>query len=218
MGHKVHPRGLRLGILETWDSRWFAKTNYAETLKEDNRIRDYLKERLYLSGVARVVIERRGGRIWISILSARPGLIIGKKGQEIEKIREELRGFTDKEVHLNIQEVKRPETEPQLIAENIAMQLERRVSYRRAMKRALTNALRFGAQGCKISCAGRLQGAEIARTEWYKEGRIPLQTLRAAIGYGFAEAKTKYGIIGVKVWVYKGEVLDQPGSKGVLHA
>ena len=218
MGHKIHPRGLRIGILETWDSRWFMQTNYAQTLDEDNRIRKYLKERLYTSGVSRILIERRGNRLWITILSARPGLIIGKKGQEVERLRDELRMYTDKESHLNIQEVKRPETDAQLIAENVALQLERRVSYRRAMKRAMANAMRFGAQGCKIACAGRLQGAEIARTEWYKEGRIPLQTLRASIDYGFAESKTKYGVIGVKVWIFKGEVLEQPMMRGNVHA
>jgi len=207
MGQKVHPKGLRIGTLETWDSKWYMEKGYRIALDEDLKVRSYLKKRLYTAGIDKIVIERRGNRVWISIWSARPGLVIGRKGQEIDKIRNELRKFTDKDIHLNIQEVKRPEIEAQLVAENVALQLERRVSYRRAMKRAIANAMKFGALGCKISCAGRLSGAEIARIEWYKEGRVPLQTLRANIDYGFAEAKTTYGIVGVKVWIFKGEIL-----------
>ncbi len=209
MGQKVHPIGLRLGIIKTWDSRWFAKKNYAALLHEDIRIRNLVKERLTHAGVSKIEIERAGQKAKINISTARPGIIIGKKGAEVDKLKKDLESFTGKQMYINIQEIRRPELEAQLVAENIALQLERRIAFRRAMKKSVTSALRLGAQGIKITCAGRLAGAEIARTEWYREGRVPLHTLRADIQYGFAEAKTTMGQIGVKVWIYRGEVLQQ---------
>jgi small subunit ribosomal protein S3 len=209
MGHKVNPTGLRLGINRTWDSRWFAnKYQYGELLHEDLRLRHYLKQRLSQAGVARVIIERPTKKARITIHTARPGVIIGKKGQDIERLRKDLQKMTGSEVTLNIQEIRKPELEATLVAENIAGQLERRVAFRRAMKRAVQSAQRLGAQGIRITCAGRLGGAEIARTEWYHEGRVPLHTLRADIDYGDATAKTAYGSCGVKVWVFKGEILE----------
>ncbi len=210
MGQKVHPTGLRLGIIKTWDSRWFAKKNYAPLLHEDIRIRSLVKERLTHAGVSKIEIERAGQKAKVNIHTARPGIIIGKKGAEVDKLKKDLESMTGKQMYINIQEIRRPELEAQLVAENIALQLERRIAFRRAMKKSVTSALRLGAQGIKITCAGRLAGAEIARTEWYREGRVPLHTLRADIQYGFAEAKTTMGQIGVKVWIYKGEVLQQP--------
>jgi small subunit ribosomal protein S3 len=210
MGQKVHPIGLRLGIIKTWDSRWFSKKNYAVLLHEDIRIRDTVKERLTHAGVSKIEIERAGQKAKLNIHTARPGIIIGKKGAEVDKLKKDLEAFTAKQMYINIQEIRRPELEAQLVAENIALQLERRIAFRRAMKKAVTSALRLGAQGIKITCAGRLAGAEIARTEWYREGRVPLHTLRADIQYGFAEAKTTMGQIGVKVWIYKGDILQQP--------
>ena len=208
MGQKVHPIGFRLGIIKTWDSRWFAKKNYAALLHEDLKIRKIVKDRLTHAGVAKIEIERAGQKAKINIHTARPGIIIGKKGAEVDKLKKDLETMTGKQMYINIQEIRRPELEAQLVAENIALQLERRIAFRRAMKKSVTSALRLGAQGIKITCAGRLAGAEIARTEWYREGRVPLHTLRADIQYGFAEAKTTMGQIGVKVWIYKGEVLQ----------
>jgi small subunit ribosomal protein S3 len=208
MGQKVHPTGLRLGIIKTWDSRWYAKKNYAPLLHEDIRIRSMVKERLTHAGVSKIEIERAGQKAKVNIHTARPGIIIGKKGAEVDKLKKDLEAMTGKQMYINIQEIRRPELEAQLVAENIALQLERRIAFRRAMKKSVTSALRLGAQGIKITCAGRLAGAEIARTEWYREGRVPLHTLRADIQYGFAEARTTMGQIGVKVWIYKGEVLQ----------
>jgi len=207
MGQKVNPIGLRLGINRTWDSRWFAGKNYADLLHEDLGLRDYLQDRLKQAGISRIVIERPAGRARVTIHSARPGVVIGKKGQDIEKLRQELNKITGKDVALNIVEVRKPEVDAKLVAENIAQQLERRVAFRRAMKRAVQSAIRLGAEGIRINCAGRLGGAEIARTEWYREGRVPLHTLRADIDYGLAEAHTTYGVCGVKVWVFKGEIM-----------
>ncbi|GAB3117867.1 30S ribosomal protein S3 [Novispirillum itersonii] len=208
MGQKVNPIGLRLGINRTWDSRWFAEGEYATLLHEDLRIRKYLKKRLAQAGVARIVIERPAKKARISIHTARPGVVIGKKGSDIEVLRKELQKMTGNEVHLNIVEIRKPEIEAQLIAESITSQLERRVAFRRAMKRAVQSAMRLGAQGIRINCGGRLGGAEIARTEWYREGRVPLHTLRADVDYGEATAFTTYGACGVKVWVFKGEILE----------
>jgi len=208
MGHKINPTGFRLGINRTWDSRWFAnKYQYGDLLHEDLRLRGYLKKRLAQAGVARVVIERPTKKARITIHTARPGVVIGKKGSDIEKLRKDIQKMTGSEVHLNIVEIRKPELEAVLVAENIAGQLERRVAFRRAMKRAVQSAQRLGAQGIRITCAGRLGGAEIARTEWYHEGRVPLHTLRADIDFGEATAKTAYGTCGVKVWVFKGEIL-----------
>ncbi len=209
MGQKVNPIGLRLGVNRTWDSRWFAKSGeYGDLLQEDIKIREYLQDQLKQAGVSRVVIERPHKKCRVTLHSARPGLIIGKKGADIENLRRKLAKFTDSEVHLNIVEVRKPEVDAKLVAENIAQQLERRIAFRRAMKRAVQNAQRLGAEGVRINCGGRLGGAEIARTEWYREGRVPLHTLRAHIDYGTAEAKTAYGIIGIKVWIFKGEILE----------
>jgi small subunit ribosomal protein S3 len=208
MGQKVHPIGFRLGVIKTWESRWYAKKNYAALLHEDIKIRSEVKKRLSSAGVSKIEIERAGQKAKINIHTARPGIIIGKKGAEVDKLKKDLEAMTGKQMYINIQEIRRPELEAQLVAENIALQLERRIAFRRAMKKSVTSALRLGAQGIKINCAGRLAGAEIARTEWYREGRVPLHTLRADIQYGFAEAKTTMGQIGVKVWIYKGEVLQ----------
>lgn len=207
MGQKVNPIGLRLGINRTWDSRWFADANYADLLHEDLRIREYLRKRLQQAGVSRIVIERPAKKARITIHTARPGVVIGKKGADIEKLRGALQKMTSSEVHLNIVEIRKPEIDARLVAENIASQLERRVAFRRAMKRAVQSAMRLGAGGIRINCGGRLGGAEIARTEWYREGRVPLHTLRADVDYGEATAQTTYGACGVKVWVFKGEIL-----------
>ena len=209
MGQKVNPIGLRLGINRTWDSRWFASgAEYSRLLHDDIRVRRELKKRLYLAGVSRIFIERPHKKCRVTIYAARPGVIIGKKGADIEKLRKDLSDMTEGEVHLNIVEIRKPETDAQLIAENIAQQLERRIAFRRAMKRAMQSAMRLGAKGVRIEVAGRLGGAEIARAESYHEGRVPRHTLRADIDYGVTEAKTTYGIIGVKAWVFKGEVLE----------
>jgi small subunit ribosomal protein S3 len=209
MGQKVNPVGLRLGINRTWDSRWYAGRNeYAKLLHEDLQIRDYLRERLAQAGVARIVIERPAKKARVTIHTARPGVVIGKKGADIELIRKDLQKMTGNEVALNIIEIRKPEIDAQLVAENIAQQLERRVAFRRAMKRAVQAAMRLGAEGIRINCSGRLGGAEIARIEWYREGRVPLHTLRADIDYGEGTAKTTYGTCGVKVWVFKGEVME----------
>lgn len=207
MGQKTHPKGFRLGISKTWDSRWYAdKAEYAQRVHEDKFIRKFLKEKLYSTGVARIEIERKSENVVVTIFTARPGLVIGKKGAGIDAIRLDLQAKCKHSVVINIQEVRKAEIEAQLVAENVAQQLERRIAFRRAMKKAVQSALKMGAQGIKIMCAGRLAGAEIARCEWYREGRVPLHTLRADIEYGFAEANTTYGKIGVKTWVYKGEV------------
>ncbi len=206
MGQKVHPKGFRLGVYKDWGSRWYAEKDYGKLLHEDIRIRKFIKEKLFHAGVSDIVIERTAKRARINIHAARPGIIIGKKGAEVEQLRREISKMTDKDIFINIVEVRKPEVEAQLVAENIAGQLERRVSFRRALKRGVSSALRFGAEGIKVMCAGRLGGAEMSRTEWYREGRVPLQTLRADVAYGFAEARTTYGVIGVKVWIYKGEV------------
>jgi len=206
LGQKVHPIGFRLGVIKTWDSKWYSKGDYAKLLHEDIKLREFLKKRLYTSGVSKIEIERAANKAKINIYTARPGLIIGKKGSEVETLKKDLAKLTDKEIYLNIQEVRKPELDAQLLAENVALQLERRIAFRRAMKKSVTSALKFGAKGIRITCSGRLGGAEMSRTEWYREGRVPLHTLRADIDYGFAEAKTTYGIIGVKVLIYKGEV------------
>jgi small subunit ribosomal protein S3 len=208
MGQKVNPTGLRLGINRTWDSRWYAgKKEYGKLLQEDIKIRDHLCERLKQAGVSRVVIERPHKKCRITIHSARPGVVIGKKGADIEKLRSDVQKYTTDEVHLNIVEIRKPEVDAKLVAENIAQQLERRVAFRRTMKRAVQSAMRLGALGIRINCSGRLGGAEIARMEWYREGRVPLHTLRAEIDFGEATAKTTYGTCGVKVWVFKGEIM-----------
>jgi small subunit ribosomal protein S3 len=207
LGQKVNPIGLRLNITRTWDSIWYADKDYAANLYQDQQIRKYLKKKLYHAGIARIVIERTGEKIRVRLYTARPGIIIGKKGSEIENLKRDIEKKFGRECMIDIQEVRRPEADAQLVAENIATQLERRIAFRRAMKKAISTALRFGVKGIKISCAGRLGGAEMSRTEWFKEGRVPLHTLRADIDYGTAEASTTYGIIGVKVWIFKGEVL-----------
>jgi small subunit ribosomal protein S3 len=209
MGQKVNPIGFRLGVNRTWDSRWFADgADYARLLHQDIKLRTWLKSRLKQAGVSRIIIERPHKKCRVTIYAARPGVIIGKKGADIEKLRKDLAAMTEGEVFLNIVEVRKPETDAQLIAESIAQQLERRIAFRRAMKRSMQSAMRLGAKGVRINVSGRLGGAEIARMEWYREGRVPLHTLRADIDYGFTEATTTYGIIGVKVWVFKGEVLE----------
>jgi small subunit ribosomal protein S3 len=206
VGQKTHPYGFRLGYNKTWRSRWYADADYAKLLHEDLRLRKELKSRLGHAGVSEIDIERTASKIRVNIYSARPGIIIGRKGAEMDKLGAEMRARYGQDIHINIQEIQRPEIEAQLIAESIASQLVRRVTFRRAMRRSMENALRFGAQGVKIRCSGRLNGAEIARSEWYQEGRLPLHTLKANIEYGFAEAHTTYGAIGVKVWIYKGEL------------
>lgn len=209
MGQKVHPIGFRLGINRTWESRWYADNDYAEKLHADLKLRNFLKKRLYHAGISKIELERAANKVKINIFAARPGIIIGKKGSEVEVLKKDLAKITSDECFINIQEVRKPEVDAQLVAENIVLQLERRVAFRRAMKRSVSMALKFGAKGIKINCAGRLGGAEMSRTEWYREGRVPLHTLRADIDYGFAEAKTTYGIIGVKVLIFKGEVLGK---------
>lgn len=209
MGQKVNPFGFRLGYNKNWQSRWYSASNYPAYVYEDFRIRKYVKERLYSAGVSSLEIERPGDKVRLIVSTARPGIVIGRKGVEIEKLRADLRKKFDREFSIEVNEIRRPEIEAQLVAENVAQQLERRVAFRRAMKRTVSMATKFGAEGIKINCAGRLGGAEIARTEWYRDGRVPLQTLRADIDYGYAEANTTYGIIGVKVWIFKGEILDE---------
>jgi small subunit ribosomal protein S3 len=215
LGQKVNPIGLRIGITRTWDSRWVAKpSEFSKFVYEDYLIRKYLKEKYYHAGIPKIEIERAGTNVRIIIHAARPGIIIGKKGTEIEKIKSELKKqFKDRDIEVTVEEVRRPELEAQLVAENIAQQIEKRVSFRRAMKRAVALVMRYGAQGVKVECSGRLGGAEIARSEWYRVGRVPLTTLRADIDYGFAVAVTKYGTIGVKVWIFKGEVLPEKAGQ-----
>jgi small subunit ribosomal protein S3 len=218
MGQKVHPKGFRLGVIEQWDSKWFARREYAELLHEDLRLRKFLKQRLYHAGISKIEIERAANKAKINIYTARPGIVIGKKGAEIDKLKAEIGKLTKKESFINIHEVRRPDVDAQLVAENIALQLERRVAFRRAMKEAVGRAMRMGAQGVRVQCSGRLGGAEIARREWYREGQVPLHTLRADISYGLAEAKTTYGVIGIKAWVFRGEVLtkDEERQKAAL--
>ena len=216
MGQKVNPISLRLGIVKTWESRWFAGKKYADYILEDYQIRKFIKVKLHHAGVAKIEIERSTRRVRLRIFTARPGIVIGKKGSEIEKLKKQLEGRVSQEVLIDIQEVRKPEVDAQLVAENVAMQIERRVAFRRAMKRGVSSAMRFGAQGVKIICSGRLGGAEMARTEWYREGRVPLHTLRADIDYGTTEARTTYGIVGIKVFVFHGEILkkDQAEIRG----
>lgn len=208
MGQKVNPIGLRVGINRTWDSRWFSAKNYAGKLVEDLQLRQYIQEKLKAAGISKVIIERAAKTTRVSIHTARPGVIIGKKGADIEKLRKDLSARAGGEVSLNIIEIRKPEIDAQLVAEGVCQQLERRVSFRRAMKRAVQSALRMGAKGIRINVSGRLAGADIARMEWYREGRVPLHTLRADLDFGFSEALTTYGIIGVKVWIYKGDILE----------
>jgi small subunit ribosomal protein S3 len=210
LGQKVNPIGFRLGVIKTWDSKWYAEADFAKNLHEDLKIRKFLKKRLFSAGISKIEIERAANKTKVNIHAARPGLIIGKKGAEVEMLKKDLAAITSKEVFININEVRKPELDAQLVAENVALQLERRIAFRRAMKKSVTSSLKFGAKGIRITCSGRLGGAEMSRTEWYREGRVPLHTLRADIDYGFAEAKTTYGIIGVKVLIFKGEVL--PGQ------
>jgi len=215
LGQKVHPIGFRLGINRTWESRWYADSDYSEKLHADLKLRNFLKQRLYHAGISKIELERAANKVKINIFAARPGIIIGKKGSEVEVLKKDLAKITDDECFINIQEVRKPEVDAQLVAENVVLQLERRVAFRRAMKRSVSMALKFGAKGIKINCSGRLGGAEMSRTEWYREGRVPLHTLRADIDYGFAEAKTTYGIIGVKVLIFKGEVLGKENEQPV---
>lgn len=209
MGQKVHPYGFRLGYNKNWLSRWFSKKDYPSFVLEDDKIRKYAKKVLFHAGISKIEIERAGGKVRIIVHTARPGIVIGRKGVEIEKIRDNMRKKFGREIAIEVVEIRRPETDAQLVAESIATQLERRVAFRRAMKRTVGIARKFGAEGIKVACAGRLAGAEIARSEWYRDGRVPLQTLRADLDFGFAEAKTTYGVIGVKVWIFKGEILDE---------
>ncbi len=213
MGQKVNPIGLRLGIVKTWESRWYAGKNYADYILEDYNIRKFIKKRLYHAGISKIEIERSSKRIRLRIFTSRPGIVIGKKGAEIALFKKELEKMVSHEVIIDIQEVRKPEIDAQLVAENIALQIIRRVAFRRAMKRGISSAMRFGAQGIKIICSGRLGGAEMARTEQYREGRIPLHTLRADIDYGFVNARTTYGIIGIKVFIFKGEILKKDSEK-----
>ena len=213
MGQKVNPHGLRVGVIKDWDSKWYAEGDFADLLIEDHKIRTYLKKKLYSAGVSKIEIERASDRVKVILYTAKPGVVIGKGGAEIEKIKGELQQFTDKKLIVEIKEVKRPDKDAQLVAENIALQLENRISFRRAMKSCMQRSMKAGALGIKASCSGRLGGADMARTEFYSEGTIPLQTIRADIDYGFAEADTTYGKVGVKVWIYKGEVLPTKGNK-----
>lgn len=214
MGQKVNPKGMRLGIVKTWNSRWYAGKNYAAYVFEDHKLRTFLKKKLMHAGISKIDIERSAKRIKLKIYAARPGIIIGKKGSEIDALKKEIEKMVTHEVLVDIQEVRKPEIDAQLVAENVANQLIRRIAFRRAMKRAVTSAMRFGAGGVKIICSGRLGGAEMARTEWYKEGRIPLHTLRADIDYGVTSAKTTYGLIGIKVYIFKGEILQEEQLAG----
>jgi small subunit ribosomal protein S3 len=216
LGQKTNPIGNRVGIIRTWESRWFLKKGYAEQLKEDLLVRKLIKAKLFHAGISRVEIERPGQRMKVIIFTARPGIIIGKKGAEVEKLKAELEAFTKKQVSIDIKEVRKPEVDAQLVSENIAMQLEKRVAFRRALKRAVSSSMRFGALGIKVQCSGRLAGAEIARTEWYREGRVPLSTFRADVDYGFAEAKTTYGLIGIKVWIYHGDILPDQAKTSTV--
>ncbi|MCL4537611.1 MAG: 30S ribosomal protein S3 [Nitrospirae bacterium] len=216
MGQKTNPVGNRVGIIRTWESRWFLKKGYADNLIEDINVRKLIKEKLFHAGVSKIEIERPGQKLKIIIHTARPGIIIGKKGAEVEKLKKEIEDITGKQVSIDIKEVRKPEVNAQLVAENIALQLEKRVAFRRALKRAVSSARRFGALGIKVQCSGRLAGAEIARSEWYREGRVPLSTFRADVDYGFAESRTTYGKIGIKVWIYHGDVLPEHSGTSLL--
>jgi small subunit ribosomal protein S3 len=209
LGQKVNPIGMRIGIVKTWESRWYADKNYAAFIFEDDKIRKFIKKKLNHAGISRVEIERSSKHVRLRIFTARPGIVIGKKGSEIELLKQELQTVISQEVSIDIQEIRKPEIDAQLVAENVANQLIRRIAFRRAMKRGVSSAMRFGAKGIKIICSGRLGGAEMARTEWYREGRVPLHTLRADIDYGFTEAKTTFGLIGIKVFIFKGEILKK---------
>ncbi len=209
MGQKTNPIGNRLGIIKTWESRWFAKKDYSTFLHEDINIRKVIKNSLFHAGISKVEIERAGQKVRVVIHTARPGIIIGKKGAEVDKLKKDLEKFTGKQISIDIKEIRKPEVDAQLVAENIALQLEKRVAFRKAMKKAVASARRFGVLGIKVACAGRLAGSEIARTEWYREGRVPLHTFRSDIDYGITEAKTTYGRIGVKVWIYNGDILPE---------
>lgn len=214
MGQKVDPRGLRLGIVRDWDAKWYAgKKDFSNLLLEDVKVRDYIKQKLFAAGISRVHIERTANRVRIAIHTAKPGVVIGRGGAEVEVLRKELEKLTGRQISINIVEIKTPELDAQLVAENVAAQLQRRIAFRRAMKQAVGRAMKLGAKGIRISVAGRLAGAEIARTEWYSEGKVPLHTLRADIDYGFSEAKTTYGKIGVKVWIYRGEILPERAAR-----
>ena len=212
MGQKTHPRGFRLGVIQTWDSKWFEEKNYAQWLHEDIHIREFVRKTLGHAGVSKVEIERAANKVRVKVHTARPGVVIGKRGAGIESVKKDIQALTKNEIFLDIVEVRKAETDAQLVAENITQQLERRIAFRRAMKKAIQTAMKFGAKGIRVACSGRLGGAEMARYEWYREGRVPLHTLRADIDYGFAEAKTTYGKIGCKVWVFRGEVLPTRGG------
>ncbi len=216
MGQKVHPYGFRVGTLDGWQSNWFAEKHYAEQLLEGVQIRAFINKKLYHAGISKVVIERTGEKIVINIHTARPGILIGKRGAEVDVLRKELKAYTTRDVFINIKEIRKAELDAQLVAESIATQLERRVAFRRAMKKAMISTMKFGAEGIRIQCSGRLGGAEMGRREWYRDGRVPLHTLRAEIEYGFAEARTTYGVIGVKCWIFKGEVGDLELKRGPL--
>jgi len=213
LGQKVNPIGLRLGIVKTWESRWFASDKYADYILEDHKIRKFVKERLYHAGISRIEIERSAKDVRLKIFTSRPGIVIGKKGSEIANLKKQIEKLVSREILIDINEIRKPEIDAQLVAENIALQIVRRVAFRRAMKRGIQSAMRFGAKGVKVICSGRLGGAEMARTEQYREGRIPLHTLRADIDYGFTEARTTYGLVGVKVFIFKGEILKQDQKK-----
>ncbi|MFZ5651326.1 MAG: 30S ribosomal protein S3 [Bacillota bacterium] len=210
MGQKVNPKGLRIGIIKDWEGKWYAnKKDFSSLLQEDVKIRKFVKKKLFAAGISRMQIERAANRVKVTIHAAKPGIVIGRGGTEVENLRKELEKLTGKQVHVNIAEIKVPETDAQLVAENVAAQIEKRIAFRRAMKQVVSRSMKMGAKGIKVACSGRLAGAEIARTEWYSEGKVPLHTLRADIDYGFAEANTTYGKIGIKVWMYKGEVLPE---------
>lgn len=215
MGQKVHPKGFRIGVIRDWDSNWFAGRDYTDLVHEDFKIRKYIKHTFYAAGVSRVEVHRTGNRVRVTIHTARPGIVIGRQGDTVEKLKNELIRMTGKNVNINIQEIKKPELDSQIVAENIAQQLEKRISFRRAMKQSVSRTLRAGGLGMKVSLSGRLAGAEIARTEWYAEGKVPLHTLRADIDYGFAEANTTYGKIGIKVWINRGEIMPEPKKQPV---
>ena len=215
MGQKVNPIGFRLGITKSWSSRWFAGKDYAKFIIDDYKIRKFVKKKLHHAGISSIEIERWANRLRLRIYAARPGIVIGKKGAEIEQVRKELEKLVSQEMVIDIQEVRKPEVDAQLVAENVAMQIERRVAFRRAMKRSVASAMRFGAKGIKVSCSGRLGGAEMARTEWYREGRIPLHTLRADIDYGFTQACTTYGVIGIKAWIFGGEIFEKDKTETI---
>ncbi len=216
MGQKVHPYGFRLGTLYGWQSNWFAGKHYAEQLHEDLAVRQFIKKKLFHAGISKIVIERTGEKLVVNIHTARPGILIGKRGAEVDTLRQELKAYTSRDIFINVREIRKAELDAQLVAENIALQLERRVAFRRAMKKAMISTMKFGALGIRIQCSGRLGGAEMGRREWYRDGRVPLHTLRAEIEYGFAEARTTYGAIGVKCWIFKKDVGDKELKKGPL--